>query len=179
MNYLRARLLASDFLLTAEGFKSRSYYDAVGRTTNGIGNTRINPKVSVTLDKAKIDCNANLDYFHELIRRELKACEILSNNKRTIDPLSDLHDHQYAALLCFAFNCGVDNWTIWRDLYQGKLEDIPTQLARFIHGHVKGKLVVINGLINRRNAEIKLWNTADMPQEPIPAVALKVFPATH
>lgn len=176
MNYLRARLLAGDFLLTAESFKSHPYKDSVGRLTNGIGNTRINPSATVTLDRAKLDCNSNLDYFHELIRREMKACDILSNTKLHNDPLSDLHDHQYGALLCFAFNCGVANWTIWRDLYQGKLEDIPTQLARFTHGHVDGKLVEINGLVNRRNAEIKFWNTADMPQGPIPAVANMVFP---
>nr|WP_167855663.1 lysozyme [Hymenobacter fodinae] len=73
-----------------------------------------------------------------------------------------LTDNQFAALVIFAFNVGVGSFkssTLLRMLNQGHYNQVPRQLLRWNKGRVGGKLVVIPGLTNRRNAEIDLWQT--------------------
>lgn len=75
--------------------------------------------------------------------------------------IASLTDGQYAALIDFVYNEGIDNFkssTLERCLLAGWKQDIPAQLQRWIFGTVDGEKVALNGLIRRRNAEVVLWN---------------------
>lgn len=160
--------LAAIFLETAEGFRSLPYKDKVGKITNGYGNTRITPNVAVTVVKARLDLHTNLQFFHSEIVARVPLAQIYL-----------MEQHEYAAILCFAFNVGVGNFQVWQLMKAGKFDAIPAQLMRFTHGHIDGKLVKIQGLVNRRKAEVTLYETKDLPTEAIPAEAIKVVPAPN
>lgn len=78
-----------------------------------------------------------------------------------------LTQHQRAALLSFVFNDGTGQgsgkprWHIWSDILSGNLADVPNQMLQFVHIHVGGQLQIDPGLLNRRKAEIAVWNTPD------------------
>jgi lysozyme len=59
----------------------------------------------------------------------------------------------------FVFNIGVGAWngsTARRDLEAGKMTAIPTEMRRWVHDDHGN---VIEGLVNRREHEISLFNT--------------------
>lgn len=76
------------------------------------------------------------------------------------DVIDSLPENRYAALLSFVFNLGVNkSWTIWKKLNARDLDAVPGQLARFVYdGKVK-----VDGLVNRRQHEIDLWNLIAKP----------------
>ncbi len=72
-----------------------------------------------------------------------------------------LTDNQYAALVSFAFNCGLSSkWTITRKIAAGSLSEVPDQMIRFVYDDGKR----LQGLVNRRRAEIDLWRKAETIQ---------------
>jgi len=85
------------------------------------------------------------------------------------DIVADLTSNQYAALLDFVFTAGVRDrdpkkpeWTIWRRLRARAYEQVPQELSKFDKTHIKHddgtvEVVKLNGLVDRRNAEIGLW----------------------
>lgn len=153
---------AKQFLRKAEGYLPAPHKDIGGVITNGYGNTRLNPTCHVSPLQALADLEANIQYFdNQLIK-------VLGKSQQK------LQSHEYAALLCFAFNCGVGKKTIWQLIKQSKLDQIPNEMRKW--SHVNGK--VIQGLVNRREAEIALWNTADLPQAmlPVPRVQVEKAP---
>lgn len=165
MDIRNAILLAIEFLKRAEKFEPTPYRDSGEVLTNGFGNTRLAPNNHVSLQQAILDLRNNLYYFNTLIAKKVKPQSILK-----------LQDHQYAAILSFAFNCGVGNWRIWSDLSACNFSNVPAELLRFDHGRVNGQLVEIKGLKNRREAEISLWKTQDLPTQPIPTPRIAVQP---
>ena len=76
-----------------------------------------------------------------------------------------LTDHQAACLIDFAYNCGEGNLeasTLLADIDADNFADVPHQLSRWIHDEGGD---VLTDLVNRRNAEIAVWNTPDkVPQ---------------
>lgn len=93
---------------------------------------------------------------------EVEACEILDVD---LDECEDavarlvkvpLTDNQFSALVSFQFNTGsLASSTLLKKLNAGDYRAVPEQLLRWVHA--KGRYV--EGLKNRRNAEIALWNT--------------------
>lgn len=156
MNIEYAKQLAALFLKKAEGYRSTSYRDSAGNPTDGYGNTRIKPLGSKDLTQASRELNLNIDFFTQDIVKQIGLPQGILN-------------HEMAALICFAFNCGVGNKTIWKLVKQRKFDLIPNEMLKWDHIHKNGKLQVNQGLINRRKAEIALWNTADIPTAAIPA----------
>lgn len=76
--------------------------------------------------------------------------------------VSDLTGNQYAALLSFTFNVGSGDprkpeWKIWGKLRARQFEAIPAELARFVNAGGKR----LQGLANRRSAEIALWRQGE------------------
>jgi lysozyme len=70
-----------------------------------------------------------------------------------------LNQNQFDALVSFSFNVGDNAFrgsTLLKLLNQGQYDQVPAQLRRWVrdNGHV------VQGLINRREKEIVLWNTA-------------------
>lgn len=141
--------IALDFLKRAEACKLHAYQDSVGVWTIGIGHTGSEVHRGLVIDQAQADAYLFSDATIAARRLAARVDE---------ERLLALSDHQYAALLSFVFNLGADDWTIWKVINAGKLEQVPAQLMRFVNadGHR------LPGLVNRRTAEVALWNTPDV-----------------
>lgn len=148
MRTIPARALA--FVSEHEGVRLRAYRDSVGVWTIGVGHTgpEVYPGFPITLDQAM-----------EMLETDLKtaAARLQSVVKREV--INDLTDNQYAALLSFVFNLGANPaWTIWKRLNARAFDQVPLEMMKFVNGRVKGQLVKIRGLVNRRAAEVALWS---------------------
>jgi len=67
-----------------------------------------------------------------------------------------LNQNQFDALVAFAFNIGINAFkesTLLKEINQGKLQEAPVQLRRWIHSGGQ----VSRGLVNRREKEVALW----------------------
>lgn len=70
--------------------------------------------------------------------------------------VNDLTDNQYAALLSFVFNVGANpSWTIWKRLKARQFDQVPGELIKFVNAGGRK----MQGLVNRRTAEIRVWST--------------------
>lgn len=133
-----------------------------GTLTGGYGHTSPELHIGMAVDKAQADAwlKADLEVAAQRIAHKL--------SRPAIDRLSE---HQYAALLDFVFNTGTPGSSLWKIIEAGKLGQVPAQFRLFTHVHVGGQLVELRGLKNRREAEIRLWNTADETAKATPALA--------
>jgi len=69
-----------------------------------------------------------------------------------------LTDNQFAALVSLCFNIGVENFrksTLLEMLNAGNYAAVPTQLMRWVYS----KRLKLAGLVRRRSAEGKLWQS--------------------
>ena len=128
----------------------KATWDAIGGVWNiGPGLTQGITKDTV-MTRPEIDDAfvKELYPFEDCVRKYVKVH--LSNNQRI-------------ALVSFAYNVGTGNFcksTLLQVLNAGKSDQVPAQLERWVHGRATGTKR-IPGLVNRRNAEIKLWLTLD------------------
>lgn len=96
-------------------------------------------------------------------------CDAAYELEQKVGPLviEEMSENQYAALLDFVLNLGTGNpknpeWTIWKRVRARAWDQIPLEMAKFVNATVRGKdgikkTVKLNGLVDRRNAEIGLW----------------------
>lgn len=92
------------------------------------------------------------------LRKELTVCEDAIERLVKVD----LNQNEADALISFAFNCGVgalEKSTLLKLLNQGKREQVPAQLMRWVNAGGKR----YDGLVRRRKAEGALF------AEPMPA----------
>ena len=84
----------------------------------------------------------------DLLDLDLAGSEAVVNDAAKVS----LNQNQFDALVSFVFNVGDG---LLRLLNQGQPDQVPAQLQRWVmdNGHV------VQGLVNRRNKEIALWNT--------------------
>jgi lysozyme len=74
--------------------------------------------------------------------------------------VADLTDNQYASLLDFVFNMGANPaWTIWKRLKAKKFSLVPAELKRFVNWGDPPQ--ISSDLVDRRNADIALWNDGE------------------
>lgn len=150
MTYLA---LARDLVKRLEACELVGYLDSVGKPTNGYGHTGVEVRVGVAITQEIADHDLDVD---------LATADARLAGVCRASALSELLDHQRATLVSFVFNVGADaKWSIWADVNEGRLADVPAQLRRFVNGHIHGQLVKIHGLENRREAEVAFWNTGD------------------
>lgn len=139
-----------DLIKAHEGLRLEAYVCPGRVLTIGYGHTRgVTFGMRITQDMAEI-------WLAEDLRRVAGEVEALLKV-----PVSD---NQFAALVSFAFNVGVENFsgsTLLRLLNRGWYEQVPAQLLRWVYA--KGE--ALGGLARRRAAEARLWNTADIPQD--------------
>lgn len=134
------------FLKRAEGVKLKAYLDSGGVPTIGVGHTE-GVSLGQVISSAEVDnfLDEDIEVAHELVERRVKDT-------------SKLSEHQYATLISFVFNLGANPaWTIWKKINSGDLAAVPHELGRFINDEGKP----VDGLINRRAAEVLLWNEED------------------
>ena len=155
-------LSTEDFIIREEQGRAidprhiyHAYWDAIGGVwTLGPGLTR-----GITRNTSMTGIQV-LQYFH----RELIPFENIVRARVTV-PLTK---NQRTVLISFAYNVGTGvgtrrggfvNSSIPALLARKLYSRVPGVLRQYVHGrHQKG---VVRGLVNRRNAEIKLWNTPD------------------
>lgn len=152
---------APTFLRKHEGCVLRVYDDArprlilqpgakpVGTLTGGYGHTgpELTPGLEVTQGLADAWLMEDLRTAAERLERRIGAV------------VGELTGNQYAALLSFVFNLGVDGKmagaTIWKRLKARQFDQIPLEMMKFVNAGGKK----LQGLVNRRAAEVALWST--------------------
>jgi len=154
--------VAVDFVARYEGFRAKAYLCPAGVPTIGYGHTE-GVQMGDTCTKAQA-----LKWLAEDMRiAQGKLYGVLK--PEIIDALTD---NQWSALLSFVFNLGAaKSWTIWKLLNAREFDKAADQLSRFINAGGKK----VQGLVNRRADEFKLWHT-DAPatsDEKIPSTVTR------
>jgi lysozyme len=137
--------IAVTFIGQHEGVRLKAYQDSGGVWTVGYGSTTgVTSTTVISLGQAQMRLRADLQTAAQRIYA-------------IIGPIADdLTENQYAALLSFVFNVGANPaWTIWKLLKARQFDQIPGELIKFVNA----KGVKIQGLVNRRADEVKLWST--------------------
>ena len=142
-----------------EGLVTHEYLDSGGAPTIGIGH--LLTRSERTSGKISIGGLA-LDYRNgfteqqcwDLLDEDLAGTAAVVNDAVKVS----LNQNQFDALVSFVFNVGDGAFrssTLLRLLNQGQYDQVPAQLRRWNmdNGHV------VQGLVNRHNKEIALWNT--------------------
>lgn len=133
------------------------YRDAAGLQTIGVGHLMTREELTsgqIVIAGAPVKFSQGLTHpqMMALMGQDMERFERAVDEMVTVD----LDQHQFDALVCFAFNVGVwsfRNSSLLRLLNQGRYDAVPEQLARW----VKADWKTVPGLVNRRKNEIKLW----------------------
>jgi lysozyme len=149
---------ALELLEQWEGFKLQVYKDSAGLPTIGVGHLLTKSELSsgkITLNGVPVKYGNGLteQQVTALLEQDVQpAAAAVSNGVKV--PLTQ---NQFDALVSFTFNVGVAAFTsstLLKLLNQGQYDQVPAQLLRWTRAGGQ----VIQGLVNRRNNEIKLWN---------------------
>ena len=148
-----------DLLVKLEGLKNKVYLDGAAKKTIGIGHLLTADELLTS--KIKIDGK----YYDYSLGLDDHLCKklCLQDLERFIEAVDsivyvDLNQNQFDALVIFCYNVGINAFResmLVKLLNQGEYDNVPEQLLKW--NKAGGK--VVNGLTNRRKAEIKLWNT--------------------
>lgn len=142
-----------------EGFRNEVYDDAAGLPTIGVGHllTREeNSSGEITINGQAVDYRQGLtdQQVTDLLARDLvRFDQVVQDEVRVV-----LNQNQFDALVSFSFNVGTEafkNSTLLKVLNNGAYAEVPGQLRRW----VKADGRTVQGLVNRRENEIKLWST--------------------
>jgi lysozyme len=151
---------ALEFLKAHEGLVLRVYDDAhpnvvlkpgaepEGTFTAGYGHTgpELHPGMTVSREQAEIWLGRDA---------EQAAMRLTARVGKVVDELTE---QQYAALISFVFNLGASpNWTIWKRLKARQFDQVPLEMMRFVNAGGRK----LQGLVNRRAAEVAVWSTAE------------------
>ncbi|MEM6550111.1 MAG: lysozyme [Pseudomonadota bacterium] len=135
-----------DLVKQWEGLKLEAYLCPAGVWTIGYGHTRT-VKPGTVINEQRAD---------ELLREDLRSAEQAVQRAVQVS----LSSHQFDALVSWTFNLGagaLERSTLLRKLNAGDYEAVPAEMLRWVKARVNGKLQRVQGLVNRRNAEIGLW----------------------
>jgi lysozyme len=141
-----------------EGFELKVYKDSAGLLTIGVGHLLTKSELS----SGKIVINGQtVKYANGLTDQQ--ALDLLSQDVQPAETTVNsnvkvlLNQDQFDALVSFTFNVGGGAFkgsTLLKLLNQKQYTEVPTQLLRWTRAGGK----VVQGLLNRRQNEIKLWN---------------------
>jgi GH24 family phage-related lysozyme (muramidase) len=141
--------IAAKFVRAHEGCSLRAYQDSGGVWTVGYGHVGPEIHKGLIVPQAAADqyLNEDLGIAAKRLNGVVDEAVILS-----------LTDNQYAALISFVFNLGADpSWTIWKRLNARKYDQVPGEMSRFVNAGGKK----VQGLVNRRAAEVQLWSNGE------------------
>ncbi|MBP0904846.1 lysozyme [Mariniflexile gromovii] len=137
-----------------EQFRNHPYICPAGKPTIGWGNTYYEDGSKVTMQDPPITRKRGDELFNYILRK--------TENEVKKYVTSDINQNQFSALVSFTYNVGIDNFKISTLLKkvnnnQNDFEAIEYEFKRWNKGTVKGKKVVLKGLIKRRNEEAYLY----------------------
>lgn len=157
---------AVDLVARWEGKRLEAYPDpATGGEpwTIGYGHTgNVKPGDKITEARARV-----------LLKEDLKAAANAVHRKIGEAIVAELTDNQWAALLSFAFNLGTGNpkkpeWTIWKRLRARQFDQVPGEIIKFVNANGKK----MQGLVNRRTDEIRVWSLDEPGSEDVQLTSL-------
>ena len=127
-----------------EGLRTEAYLCPAGVWTVGYGSTgsHVHPGLVITEAEAEALLLVDLERFEKCVNEEVDVA---------------LTSNQYSALVSFAFNVGVYAFhqsTLRRRLNEG--QDVNTVIRQELPKWVNAGGEILQGLVNRRNAEIAL-----------------------
>jgi lysozyme len=142
-----------------EGKRNKVYDDSAGLPTIGVGHLLTqeeNSSGKITINGQPIDYSLGLtdQQVMDLLAQDLVRFEQVVQNEVRVD----LNQNQFDALVSFSFNVGTQafkNSTLLKVLNDGLYEEVPDQLRRWVKAGGK----TVQGLVNRRENEINLWNS--------------------
>lgn len=137
---------ATEFVAAEEALRLESYQDPAGVWTIGYGHTGPAVHGGQRISEAQAD---------RYLAEDLGTARARLYSVAKPEVIEALSEGQYVALLSFVFNVGVNaKWDIWRVLNRRQLDAVPAELMRFVNAGGKK----LKGLVNRRTAEVALWN---------------------
>lgn len=126
-----------------EGRKLLAYYDGGGVLTIGYGSTGKHVKPGMRISEAQAE-KLLMDDLDRFERRVASLAKV------------PLNDNQFAALVSFDFNTGaIHKSTLLKKLNKGNYAAVPSELMKWVNDNGKR----IDGLVNRRKAEVALWGS--------------------
>ena len=141
-----------------EGFELEVYNDSAGLPTIGVGHLLTKSELSsgkITINGVSVKYSDGLtqQQVTDLLAQDVEPAAAAVNNGVKVP----LNQNQFDALVSFTFNVGAAAFTgstLLKLLNQKQYDQVPTQLLRWTRAGGR----VVQGLVNRRNNEIKLWN---------------------
>jgi len=141
-----------------EGFKLTVYNDSAGLPTIGVGHLitqseRNSGNIIINGVAVKYAGGLTDQQVVDLLSQDVQPAEESVNNGVKVP----LNQNQFDALVSFTFNVGGGAFagsTLLKVLNQKQYTEVPNQLLRW----TKAGGQVVQGLVNRRQNEIKLWN---------------------
>lgn len=158
-----------------EGFRARPYICPAGIPTIGYGTTIYPNGRKVTLQDKAITESIALTYLRDYIERKLET-QITAALQVT------LSDNRFSALVSFAYNVGLGRRETSRHpAIPGLLTStllkvinaapgapgIRDEFMKWTKATVKGKKVVLPGLVSRRKDEADLYFKIELPPAPV------------
>ena len=140
-----------------EDLKLKPYICPAGLPTIGIGTTIYPDGTPVTMRDKPITEDQAYQYLSHHVSKDVRNFERFLDEKNLT-----LNDNQFSAIISFAYNCGLSPVTSpGKSLYEALISKSNTKvvssLMLYIRANVRGKRVVLNGLVRRRKAEAKLF----------------------
>jgi len=132
-----------------EGFRSRQYKDSAGIWTIGYGTLcstgtlKCPGPVTEAAAAAEMGRSITANYG-PCVRQYVKAA---------------LNNNQYSALVSFAYNAGCGSLQNLAKVTNGVLANFPAHMVLYNKATVNGRLTVVQGLVNRRNAEVAMFRS--------------------
>ena len=150
---------AVNFIKLNEGFRSQVYTCSAGKLTIGYGFTSKAIVAKGTITEEEADT---------ILREYVEACKkVIRNNVKV-----QLNENQEAVLIDFVYHFGSGAFkssTLLKVINAGQFDKVPAELGKWVKQKKvrNGKIVKINGkiqyetvqgLVNRANRRIALWN---------------------
>jgi len=132
-----------------EGFRSRQYKDSAGIWTIGYGTLcstgtlKCPGPVTEAAAAAEMGRSITANYG-PCVRQYVKVA---------------LNNNQYSALVSFAYNAGCGSLQNLAKVTNGVLANFPAHMVLYNKATVNGRLTVVQGLVNRRNAEVAMFRS--------------------
>ena len=135
--------------MEVEGERLTAYKDVAGIWTIGVGHTDTEVKPGLAISRAE--------------SRRLLAQDVQSAAQAVASGIDvPLGGPQFDALVALVFNIGVGNFrtsTVRRVINEMNFDAVPAAWRLWNKITIDGRRIVSAGLVNRREAELKLWNS--------------------